>query len=75
MSQSLIILVYLAMKGLIETPGLPKQTAAEDLQDSLFLRVLYLSHSCLLVGGLQENRTTHAVTLKFCLAKALPFET
>ena len=27
---------YLAMKGLIETPGLPKQTAAEDLQDSIF---------------------------------------
>ena len=28
--------VYLAMKGLIETPGLPKQTGAKDLQDSIF---------------------------------------
>ena len=63
------------VKGLIETPGLPKADCRRGLARLYLLSVLYLSYSCLLVGGLQENRTTHAVTLKFCLAKALPFET
>ena len=30
-------------------------------------------HSCLLVGGQQENWTTHAVKLKLCLAKTKAF--
>ena len=63
------------MKGLIETPGLPKADCRRGLARLYLLRVLYLSYSCLLVGGLQENRTTHAVTLKFYLAKAFPLET
>ena len=56
------------MKGLSETPGLPRGPARLYL-----LCVLYLSCSCLLVGGLQENWITYTVTLKFCVAKAFPF--
>ena len=63
------------MKGFIETPGLPKADCRRGLARLYLLSVLCLSYSCLLVGGLQENRTTHAVTtFKFCLAKAFPLE-
>ena len=62
------------MKGLIEAPGLPKADCRRGLARLYLLSVLYLSYSCLLVGGLQENRTTHAVTFKFCFAKAFPLE-
>ena len=40
-----------------------------------FARAVLISYSCLLEGELQENRTTHAVPPKFCLAKPFPSET
>ena len=58
--------------------GLPK--AASHRQGMIcmtlsFVRAVLTSYSCLLEGELQENRTTHAVPPKFCLAKPFPSET
>ena len=39
------------MKGLIETPGLPKADCRRGLARLYLLSVLYLSYSCLLMGG------------------------
>ena len=39
------------------------------------VKAIPIGYSCLLVGELQENWTTHAVPLKFCRAKAFPSET